>query len=224
MKLAQIPLQLQSAALVLAIPVLKRTRSAIDTAETFRAATRLLLPLTLPALVVIAVAGRDITAAMFGSQFDLGGAVYIWLAAGGLVSVATGPTGPYLVARSLDRALIIRSAVAILINIGTNIALIPRWGALGAAISTAVSLALLSLSGLYVVGRSAGAHPLGLRHLFRVVASVGTIAAAVVVARELTHGAWARTIVCSVVAVAASVASDWRSYRDLAMRRKPVPQ
>lgn len=188
LRLTAIPMQFQAAALVLAVPHLRSASDGESVRKGFREATSLVLPLLLPAITLVSWAGGDIADFLFGSSFRLPDHVYLLLGLGGLVLVATGPTGPYLIAHAKDRELVRRALATITLNIALNALLIPRWGVSGAAAATAISLAWLSATGLQLTRRHAGVPPLGASHGLWVLLNV-TVQSAIVLAlvRSIDH-------------------------------------
>lgn len=215
LRLTQLPLEFQAFALILAVPALRAavTREAVR--ATFEQATRLLMPILVPAFVVLGIVGRDMVTVLFGSSFALDHEVYALLSLGGLVLVSTGPTGPYLVAHVRDRSLVVRSTAAILLNLTLNMALIPAYGPTGAAAATAVSLAMLSLTGYAIVWRDHEYAPLSRTYLARLTGNVLVVVAVVAVTRATVPGTLAMVLACLVTGLGVSMAMNHRYIRTL---------
>jgi len=116
--------------------------------------------LTLMALLGYAVAlpmsflSNHVMHIVFGGQFDGGGpslAVLCW--AGLFVSIGVA-SGPWLIAGDMMRFSLIVTALGALINVLVNLALIPPYGALGAAIASLVSYAVAAFLGFFIPPRT----------------------------------------------------------------------
>ena len=77
--------------------------------------------------------------------------------------MATGSVGFVLIMTGNERLARNNTAVAAGVSLALNVLLIPRYGALGAAIATAVSIASLNLPAAYLVKRELGILTIPLR-------------------------------------------------------------
>ena len=103
---------------------------------------------TLPLLLLFIVFPERILS-LFGPQFEAGASVLIVLAIGQFVNAATGPVG-YLLNMSGFHRIEGRVAVAgAVMTVGLCFALIPVWGALGAAAANAIATAASNLLRVY---------------------------------------------------------------------------
>ncbi len=90
---------------------------------------------------------------LFGSEFANGSTALIILACGQLINVAVGPTLFTLAMTGHEKALAKAIAFSLLINVSLGLILIPVRYVEGAAIATAVSIALSNLTMLLLVRR-----------------------------------------------------------------------
>ncbi len=129
---------------------LHKTGDVVGLASTARASARLMLLFASPIfLVFLLVPGWVMS--LFGPDFAAAGVLLVILALGQLVNTATGSVG-YLLMMSGNEVLMRNSmALAVTVNLGLNLVLIPATGAVGAAIATAGSVATLNLTALYFV-------------------------------------------------------------------------
>lgn len=81
---------------------------------------------------------------LFGSEFTQGKLLLQVLALGQFVNAATGPVGFTLLMTGKERSFAVSMAVVASFNIVGNLFLIPKFGSLGAAFVTAISVALLN--------------------------------------------------------------------------------
>ena len=111
----------------------------------YRVVTSWILRLSLPAFVVLVVFPKPLLR-IFGPGFAAGAAVTVILAAGQLFDVATGPTGYMLVMSGRPILTMANNLCALVLNIGLNVYLIPRYGIRGAAVAWALSIALINVA------------------------------------------------------------------------------
>ena len=120
--------------------------------KTARTSARLMALMAAPVLLLFIFAPEWVMG-LFGQGFKEGGTVLSILAAGEFVNVATGSVGYLLIMSGNERAQ--RSNVVF--NMGVNlilcVVLIPRYGIMGAAMATALSLALRNLTAMVLVKR-----------------------------------------------------------------------
>jgi O-antigen/teichoic acid export membrane protein len=88
---------------------------------------------------------------LFGPEFEAGAPLLRLMSIGQFINVATGSVGYLLMMTGYERLLRFNITIATVINLWLCIWLIPKMGALGAAIATAVPLALLNILSAYFV-------------------------------------------------------------------------
>lgn len=129
---------------------------------TARNSARMMLLLAVPVLAFF-VAAPSFVMALFGSEFVTGSTLLVILAIGQFVNVSTGSVGLVLIMSGREKVARNNVAVAATLNVVLQVVLIPRYGALGAAIATSVSIAMLNLSAAYLVHRELGIMTLPVR-------------------------------------------------------------
>jgi O-antigen/teichoic acid export membrane protein len=93
---------------------------------------------------------------LFGNEFKCGGGLLEILAIGQFINVATGSVG-YLLTMSGNERLMRNNTIAVgILTVALNLILVPAFGAVGAAIATAVSMATLNLGAFYLVWKKLG--------------------------------------------------------------------
>jgi O-antigen/teichoic acid export membrane protein len=119
------------------------------------------LILTAPLLSALIVAPRPLLRALFGSHYGGTAATLIAriLCIGYAISILTGQNGFSLIALGKSKAIGIRSAVALVLNVLVNALLIPRLGAVGAAIGTSSVYVGLNLTNSVLIWRTARLTP-----------------------------------------------------------------
>lgn len=93
----------------------------------------------------IAVLGRAALVLIFGAEFDGAAVVLLWLVAAYAASTLGIIGATILHMTGHPRLELLNTAVAILANVIANLIFIPRYGAAGAAIATALSLSVASV-------------------------------------------------------------------------------
>lgn len=109
----------------------------------YQATSRWALTLTLPIFVLMAIWSREILA-VFGQPFTLGAHAMLILAAAQVFNTATGATTSIILMSGHSRMIMKNSIMNGALLIGANMALIPKYGILGAAIGSATCQILIS--------------------------------------------------------------------------------
>lgn len=138
------------------LAALHRQGDTASLRRTMQGATRLMTILACPVLLVFLVLPQTIMA-VFGPQFAPAGAHLLSImAAGQFVNVSTGAVGILLIMTGHERAMRTTMLLAAAVNVALNAALILTWGVLGAAIATAVTIALQNLLLVAIAWRKLG--------------------------------------------------------------------
>jgi O-antigen/teichoic acid export membrane protein len=131
----------------------KGERAALQ--EVVRRSIRVVFLLTLPPALAMILAG-EVYLELFGAGFAEAHAALAILALAQLVNVGAGPVQMLLVMTGHQARLIPAMAWSVLANVVLNLALIPRFGATGAACATACSIVLWNAVLGYEVRRHIG--------------------------------------------------------------------
>jgi O-antigen/teichoic acid export membrane protein len=135
-----------------------------------KTSTRWVACLTLPIGLAIILSARPLMH-IFGSEFVYPGAhILVILAVAQLVNTMAGAVGLTLSMTGKQKLQMLNSVVMITVNAIMNLVLIPRFGAVGAAIATGASLVAINLLMLLEVYLSRNVHPYSYDYL-RVVAA-----------------------------------------------------
>lgn len=145
--------------------------------DLYRAGTKWGLYLGTPLFLVICFAPREVIQVVFGDRYESGAIPMVIMSAGQLVRLATGAVAPLLVLTGHQTSWLVLSAATLTANVALNGFLVPRYGLLGAALSTGLSLAALFVSGLFLVRRKLGLWPYDRRFLKGLVAAAAAAAA-----------------------------------------------
>jgi O-antigen/teichoic acid export membrane protein len=151
----------------------------------FRISTRWGLYLALPMFLVVLTFPAELLG-LLGDGYAGGARAVAVLAVGQMINLGTGAVGVILVMSGRQNRLLALSATTLVLNVLLNLLWIPRFGLTGAALATAVSLAVLFSAALLAVRRSPGVWPYDRRLLKGVLATLA--AAAVLVPLRLAAG------------------------------------
>jgi len=136
-----------------------RRRSADEINALYRASTKWGIYLSLPAFVVLLVVPGPLLETVYGSSFAGGGRLLQVLMVGQVINVFTGASWLTLVMAGRVQSLVRISWTALLAALLIDFALIPRLGALGAAIGASTALGLLHVGALLHVRSNLGLWP-----------------------------------------------------------------
>lgn len=104
--------------------------------------------------VIVQIAGRPLVALLFGAQFAASTPVlqiHIWA---GVFVFMRALLNRWLTAEDLLRFALVTQLAGAAMNVGLNLVLIPRHGAVGAAIATVISYATASWLALFLSART----------------------------------------------------------------------
>lgn len=158
--------------------------------RTYTVITKWIFMTTLPATLVLVLFPSAAIRLTFGAEYAAGAVPLSVLALGFLTHAVAGPNVNTLTAIGETRLIMWDNLLAGATNIVLNIALIPQYGILGAAVATAVSYGGLNVLYSAQVYRETGIHPLSPALLKPGVAGVASMLVIyVVVTRYLTRTA-----------------------------------
>jgi O-antigen/teichoic acid export membrane protein len=161
-------------------------------AQRFVLATRISAQATLPVAAAIAIFASDIVDAWLGATApsETTGIVVVLMAAA-VLSLSTTPAEKILVGLGRAKLVGLLATVEGLLNLTLSIALVTAYGAIGAAIGTLISAAILSPVKLPLAARAAGVPARGLVRdglLLPAAANLAGVALMVAVALALPEG------------------------------------
>ncbi|ELZ10664.1 polysaccharide biosynthesis protein [Natrinema thermotolerans DSM 11552] len=113
-------------------------RDAVD--EIYATTTKWVYVVTFPAFLLLVVFPLDVIHLVFGTAYTDAARVLPILATGFFLSAAAGRNRETLSALGSTTWIAVGNVVGLLLNIGINVALIPRYGAVGAAVASVTSL------------------------------------------------------------------------------------
>lgn len=209
--------QLGSQAVSLAVqPTLAELLATRDIAATrtlYQLSTAWLISLTWPLYLLSAVLAPQLVQ-LFGRGYDTGADVILILALAMLVATGCGMVDMLLTMAGKTSWNLGNILLALAVNVGLNLLLIPDHGVLGAAIAWAVAITLNNLLPLAQVGGLLRIHPLGRQALTVMAAAVGCFGVLPLAAR-LAAGPGPLLVAAVVVGTAGYLAVLLRSRRAL---------
>jgi O-antigen/teichoic acid export membrane protein len=180
-----------------------------DTANRlYQTATGWLVLVTWPiSLLVILLAPTYLR--IFGEHYASGATVVVVLASAMLIATGCGMVDMVLAMAGRTSWNLVNVLIALTVTIGLDVLLIPRFGALGAAIGLACAMLANNLLPLIQVGRAVGLHPFGGGTRVAALLAAGCFG----VLPQLVAAVTGSLILAVLVAVAAYAAGAWR-WRD----------
>jgi len=124
----------------------------------FQTVTKWVVGLTFPFALVLIIYAREIMQ-IFGRGFEEAWPILIIGGVAGLVDCGVGSAGTLLLMSGRQNRLIKIQVVTAGLMIGLSLALVPRWGIIGAGLATAVNVALTNLWFLVEVRRELKFYP-----------------------------------------------------------------
>ena len=194
----------------------------------FQAATRWSMMLAWPLYLVTAAFASSLMG-IFGPGYSSASEVVVILSLTMLLAVACGPVDSVLLMAGRSWLSLRNSTVALAVNVGLNLVLIPLDGIRGAATAWAVAIVVRNLMPLFQVRRHLGMSPLTRPALLVALAAVGSFG---VVGLIMMAGDLGLVVGASLMAAAGSaylvLLWSWRSMLGLsafqaALRRRPAP-
>jgi O-antigen/teichoic acid export membrane protein len=136
-----------------------------EISQVFQTAARWNFTLTLPLFLILTISSKDILQ-MFGAEFVPGWLPLVVLSVGQLTRSGAGNLAVHMLTMSGHQNLKLFGDLASAgVNIALNALLIPRWGAMGAAFATAISIAGVNSLQVFQVHRVLGVTAYGLSFL-----------------------------------------------------------
>lgn len=115
--------------------------------------------LVLPAYLLMLFHPEIVLSTAFGTEYTVGAHSLQLVATGFFIHVAMGITGNGLIAIGGTRSIAMGNAAALVMNLGLNVMLIPRYGITGAAAASAVAYATANVYWLYCLHERADVQP-----------------------------------------------------------------
>ena len=176
----------------------------------YQTATWWLILLTWPGYVMLACFSVPFLR-IFGPGFVEGASVLSILSLAMLIAMACGPIDVVLLMAGKSSWNLLNTVVALSLNIGLNLLLIPRLGISGAAIAWAVSIAANNLAPLVEVRFLLRLDPFGSGFLTAIAATVGCFAVPGLMIRSVLGPTFTGLLLFVAISVPAYAVVLWRS-------------
>ena len=190
----------------------------------YQATTAWLVLLTWP-MYLLAVAFGPQVIAVFGRSYGAGAAVMVILGLTMLLATACGQVDMVLVTTGRSSWSLLNGLLAVAVNVGLDLVLIPRYGITGAAVGWSAAIALTNLLPLAQIAGAEGLHPFGRGTAIAVALSTFSFGLLPLGARALAAHATGHTAVTSLAAIACGcavmAAGLWRFRAELNLTAMP---
>jgi O-antigen/teichoic acid export membrane protein len=176
--------------------------------ELYRVSTKWAVLMLLPVAATAMLVPGSLLVALFGPGFEHAAWSLRILMTGQLVNAATGAVGILLMMSGNHRIWMWLGTAALGLNLVLNTLLVPRYGIIGAAWATSISLVFLFPAAMWMVGRKLRLSPYDRRGLKLVLAAFVS-ALAVVAVRSLALASPVATVVASFLAAGLATVVVW---------------
>jgi O-antigen/teichoic acid export membrane protein len=188
--------------------------------DIYQGTTAWLMLLTWPLYLLAVVYGPQVLA-IFGHSYKAGSSVVVILALSLLLATACGQVDMVLITTGRSSWSLINGVLGLVVNIGLDVWLIPRYGILGAAIGWAAAIAAVNLMPLVQLAMTVRLHPFGRGSLVAGALSVASFYVVPVAARALLGGGPKGFLAAAAGGCLVLAIGLWRFHR--ALRLKALP-
>jgi O-antigen/teichoic acid export membrane protein len=126
----------------------------------YQATTAWLMLLTWPMYLLVMIFGAEVLT-VFGQSYQTGGIVMVILGAAMLLATACGQVDTVLISSGRSGWSLMNGLLAVGVNVGLDLILIPRYGITGAAIGWAAAITLTNVLPLAQLAAVSRVHPFG---------------------------------------------------------------
>lgn len=186
----------------------------------YRVTTAWLIVMTWPLYLLAVIYGPEVLS-IFGHSYRAGHTVMVILGLTMLVATACGQVDMVLITTGRSSWSLANGLSALVINVGLDVLLIPRFGITGAAVGWAAAIGVTNLVPLVQLAAAVRLHPFGRGTLTAGALSLASFAVIPIVAR-LALGGQAAVSVGAVIAGCAVQAAGLWWFRDL-LRLSSLP-
>jgi len=186
----------------------------------YQSTTAWLVLLTWPMYLLALSFGPQILT-VFGHSYRAGAAVMVILALAMLLLTGCGQVDMVLVTTGRSSWSLINGLLALVINIGLDLLLIPRYGITGAAIGWAAAIAVANLMPLAQLAWKIGLHPFGRGTMIAIALCSLSFGVLPLAARELAGQGAVPSVTAVACGCAVMAAGMWRFRADLDLTAMP---
>jgi O-antigen/teichoic acid export membrane protein len=186
----------------------------------YQATTAWLILLTWP-LYLLAVSFGPQVIEVFGRSYQAGAGVIVILGLTMLLATGCGQVDMVLVTTGRSSWSLVNGLLAVGVNVGLDVLLIPRYGITGAAIGWSAAIALTNLMPLAQVAATVRLHPFGRGTFITAALSAFSFAALPFTAREIFGPGAIWSLLAIGCGCAVMAAGMWRFRADLNLAAMP---
>jgi O-antigen/teichoic acid export membrane protein len=197
-------------------------RDRLGARAIYQATTAWLVLLTWP-LYLLAITFGPAILSIFGHSYRAGSSVMVILACSMLLASACGQVDVVLTSTGRSALSLANGLVALAVNVGVDLMLIPRYGITGAAIGWCAAIVASNLLPLAQLARIIRIHPFGTATLLAAALTGMSFGAIPALARTIFGGAAAVEIAAVAIGCAALAAGLWRWRQRLQLSMMPRP-
>lgn len=195
-----------------------RDRAGANTV--YQVTTAWLILLTWPIYLLAAVFGSSVLG-IFGRSYHTGSTVMVILALAMLVATACGQVDTVLITAGRSGWSLVNGLLAMGVNIGVDLLLIPRMGITGAAIGWAAAIAVSNLLPLAQVALAVKVHPFGAGMAIACALTTLSFAAIPLGFRAVAGGRPAASLAATGLGCAVMALGVWRLHGTLHLSAMP---
>lgn len=165
--------------------------------DLYKIVTKWVVTLSLPIFLFLIFFSNQILE-IFGSDFVLGSTCLVILCIGQIINAATGPSGLMILMSGRPYINFFNNALALLLNVLLNLLLIPKYGIVGAAIATSLSMGFVNILKVIQVYYFMRIHPYRLSYLKLLFAGIACILIATFGFKNIVTGTgfWPLVMAC----------------------------
>lgn len=186
----------------------------------YQATTAWLILLTWP-LYLLAVSYGPAVLDIFGHAYQAGTTVIVILGLTMLLATGCGQVDMVLVTTGRSSWSLVNGLLAVIVNIGLDVALIPRYGITGAAIGWSAAIVLTNLMPLAQIAASVRLHPFGRGTVITAALCTVSFAVPPLAARALFGSGMMPALAAIGCGCAIMAAGIWRFRTDLNLAAMP---
>jgi O-antigen/teichoic acid export membrane protein len=186
----------------------------------YQATTAWLILLTWPLYLLAVIYGPEILT-VFGHSYRAGDKVMVILGCTMLLATACGQVDMVLITTGRSSWSLANGLMALFVNIGLDLLLIPRYGITGAAIGWAVAIVVTNLTPLAQLAVAVKLHPFGRGTLIAAGLSAASFCAVPLVVRSLFGPGGAASLAAVAAGCVLLAAGLWRFREALQLSALP---
>jgi O-antigen/teichoic acid export membrane protein len=187
----------------------------------YQATTAWLILISWPLYLLVIVYGPEVLT-VFGNSYSAGAAVMVILGFATLLATACGQVDMVLITSGRSSWSLVNGLLAVSVNVGTDLLLIPRYGITGAAIGWAAAMTVSNLIPLTQLAATFRLHPFGRGTLVAGALSALSFGVVPLATRALLGGGAAALAAGAITGCALQAAGMWRFRGVLRLRAIPA--